>query len=65
MIWGRLQNLWKMSEYEIPKLGERDFAPKAMITPLVKRPKQEAQFIPRIKEKPIDKITKIAEENAN
>lgn len=62
MILERLRRLWKLSEYDVPELGEKDFAPKTIITPLVKRPKQAAQFIPRIKEKPIDKINKVAEE---
>lgn len=69
-MWQRLKNLWKLSGYEIPKASEHgkryDELPigTQVVTALIKRPTQKAQFIPRVQEKPIDKITKIGEEHA-
>ncbi len=63
-MFQRLKNLWRLSEFEPHKPTEENKVPGTIVSMIMKRPPQKAQFIPRIKEKPIDKITKIGESNA-
>ncbi len=59
----RLTNLWKLSAYEPGQPQDEYKEPGTQLSMIVKKPeKQKAQFIPRIKEKPIDKINSIANE---
>lgn len=54
--WRRLKNLWELSDYK-PNIEKEIPAGTKVITALVKKPKERAVFIPRVKEDPIKKIT--------
>ena len=43
MIWSRIKNLWRLSSYEVPSVGEKRNVGD-IITPLIKR-KTYAEFI--------------------
>lgn len=58
----RVKNLWKLSEYEAGAPQDEYKQPGTQIVTLIKKP-QPSQgkviFIPRIKERPIDKVNSI------
>jgi len=61
MILLRLRNLWKLSEYEPRKLQSDPVKEGTVVAQIIKKPTdQKASFIPRFREKPIDKVTRIA-----
>lgn len=68
MIFARLKRLWELSGQEIKRnsiKSPRLVGAEITQSSIEGKKMKDAQFFARIKEKPIDKITKIANENAN
>lgn len=64
MIWKRLRNLWRLSQFESGQPTDEYKIPGTQIVTLIKKPesvRQSAVFIPRTKVSSIEQITKIAE----
>ena len=62
-LLSRIHNLWRLSEFEPGQPNEEYKIPGTLISMIVKKPKQEAKFFPRIVVSPADKI--INEQNDN
>lgn len=43
----RLKNIWELSKWEVPKMGERpsDYPAGTQITTMLKKPREYAEFI--------------------
>ena len=61
-MWARLKNLWKLSEFEPNVEKEQLPVGTKVVQTLIKKPQEKATFVPRTKEKPIDKVTKVGED---
>lgn len=60
--WERLKNLWRISEFQPTTVGKMDFEQEILIAP--SKTTARASFVRRIKETPIEKVTKVANETA-
>lgn len=56
-LLSRLNNLWRLSEFEPRSLGSEPPKEGTQIVQLIKKPTEKAQFIPRVKVSPVQAIT--------
>lgn len=61
----RIANIWRLSELEPGRPQDEYKKPGTQVVTLIKKPenKQEASFIPRKKQSPIEKINSIGNES--
>lgn len=56
-MFERFKRLWKLSEYEVGAPQDEYKIPGTQIITLVKKPKQDAVFIPKVSIDPVKNIT--------